>query len=53
MGLVLAGAENLPPLDFEPQTVQPVVSHDTDHTILALSSLCKATVVYQISASDR
>lgn len=52
LGLVLTGAENLPPLGFEPQTVQPVVSHDTDHTILAVSSLCKATVIYRSSVCD-
>jgi hypothetical protein len=53
LGQVLTGAENLPPLGFEPQTVQPVVSYDTDHTILAVSSLCKAAVIYQSSVCDR
>ena len=53
LGLVLTGAENLPPLGIEPQTVQPVVSHDTHHTILVVSSLCKATVIYQSFVCDR
>jgi len=55
LGLVLTGAENLPSMGIEPQIVQPVVSHNTDHTILAVSSLslCKTTVIYQSSAYDR
>lgn len=53
LGLVLTSAENLPSLGIEPQIAQPVVSHNTDHTILAVSSLCKATVMYQSSVCDR
>jgi hypothetical protein len=34
-GLVWMGAENLAPLRFGPQTVQPILSPYTDYAILA------------------
>jgi hypothetical protein len=34
-GPVWTGGENSPPLGFNPQTIQPIVSHYSTYTILA------------------
>jgi hypothetical protein len=38
------GVEKLAPPGFDPRTTQPVASHFTDCTILALGSTCHTTI---------
>ena len=45
-GRFTAGKDLVPPLGFDPQTVQPVASHYTDRTIPAPNKFCKSAYDY-------